>query len=62
MLVGEHIHARHDEIDTAHDIVAQKPQETNPDANGMVDAAASQNGGGGRTMPPADNTNTTDIV
>ena len=62
MLVGEHIHAHHDEIDTAHDRAAQELQETNQDVNGMVDVAASQNGGGGRTIPQADNINTTDIV
>ena len=62
MLVGEHIHAHRDGIDTAHDRTAQELQETNQDVNGMVDVAASQNGGGGRTVPQADNINTTDIV
>lgn len=62
MLVGEHVHAHHDEINTAHDRVSQEFQETNLNVNGVVDAAASQCGDGGRTTPQADNTNTTDIV
>ena len=62
MLVGEHIHAHHDEIVTSHDIDAQELQETNLDVNRVADATASQNGDGGRTTPQADNTNTTDMV